>query len=214
MLTYLGVRGPTGAVELTAGDTVAPAVEIRIDGVVVTRARYVFSVRDTAFKGSAEDIVKVQGGDTLIAVNRGRAKIIATLVGATIGGKIDPSDKIADTVDVVVSPAANDINVTRLTLSSLGETLPITAFSTDNSGTRVRLGRVDWSTSAPGILTVSTGVTAGDTNVAILTATGNGTATITALFDSVQTVTRTFVVQQRLYSYRLTSVPPVVSGEV
>ncbi|HJQ22076.1 MAG TPA: Calx-beta domain-containing protein [Gemmatimonadaceae bacterium] len=214
-VTYMGARGPSGAVELTAGQRVSPPVDIRIGGTPVTRARYVFSTRDTSLTGSADTIITVnRTADTLIAKDRGRAKIIVTLVGATVGGKLNPGDKIADTVDVFVIPANNVVVAPRTTLTSLNETLPLTAFSTDGSGTRTKRGRVDWTSSDPSVITVDPlGTNAADSNVTVVTAVGNGTATITALFDSVRTKTTTITVQQRLFKYRLTS-PAVVNGEI
>jgi len=77
-VTYLGPRDAAGIVQLIVGNRVSPPVEVRLNGVVATRATYVFSVK-------SDSVMRIlPGGDSLLAIGRGRDTIIVTVVGATM----------------------------------------------------------------------------------------------------------------------------------
>jgi len=203
-IAYLGPRDANGVVQLIAGNRISPPVEIRIGGVVATRARYVFSVGDTS-------VLRVsQHGDTIIAVGRGRDTVTVTVMGATVGGTFD-STRIAikTRVPVAVRPERNLVTTSPIpTFSSLGDTATITAESQGSDGKRTRPGKVRWYSANPAVFTAdSLGVSRPDSSSTTrVTAVGNGTAVnLLTVFDDIDTVLTPITVQQTLAKYFLSS---------
>jgi hypothetical protein len=206
---------PNRLVAMKVGDKFVPGVVVTINGRPVTRAQYVFATKDTSVAGpigSADTIVTTSAhGDTLIAMGRGPAKIIVSLVGATIGGKADPTARTADTVDVLVSPFANTVTLptgVSPTLTSLNATLTLIAESVDALGKATKAGTVVWSSSDPTIATVPAAGTykpSDSTITATVTAKANGPVVIKALFDNIDSVLTTITVRQVTAKFALSS---------
>ncbi len=202
-MTYTGPQDANGVLQLTVGDRVAPPVEVRIRGVVATRARYVFSTTN-------DSVVQVGAtGDSLFAIGRGRDTITATLVGPTVSNTADPTIQMTTRVLVAVRPARNLVTTSPVpTLRSFGETVTISAESQDLNNQRTRPGKVRWYSADTTIFTVdSLGTTHPDSSSSsVVTAVRNGTAiNLLTVFDDVDTIRTPITVQQIATKYSLSS---------
>src|SRR5438105_5353084 len=189
-ITYMGppVRA-NGIVQMTVGDSVKPLVDVRIGSAPASRARWVFTTKDTSLKEGADTIVLAsKDGESLIAKGRGPAKIIVTLVGSTIGGKADVTARTADTLDVIVKPAKNVVNPSPFTFAapfvSLGQVDTLRALSLDTKNAKTKSGQVAWFSTNVAIAAVNaTGIAGIDSiNRTPVTAIGNGIDTVGAIF--------------------------------
>src|SRR4029077_19766075 len=118
------------------------------------------------------------------------AKLIVTLVGATIGGKPDPAQKTADKVNIFVRPARNVVNNGQLlaTIPSLQDTVDVPAESQGTNGSRTKAGAVTFVSQNPAIFTVVSaqpGTRADSTTHAQIVSVANGVDTLLTIFDNV-----------------------------
>ena len=117
---------------------------------------------------SAVDVATVSDQGLVTAVKIGTAAITAR------SGSVSASIPVA----VTLSVGSIAIEPTSATLMALGETVQLTASVLDRNGQPIAGAVVTWTSSAAGVATVST--------QGLVTAVKNGTATITALGETVQ----------------------------
>lgn len=122
------------------------------------------------------------------------------LFGACGDGGASPTGNGSTTTPVVSSVV---ISVSEVTLTSLGDTLTLTAEARDASGNSVSGKSFTWTSSNGEVATVST--------TGLVTAVANGSATITATADGVNG-TASITVQQEAASVMVTPAGASISG--
>jgi adhesin/invasin len=191
-------RVPGGAtrLDLIVGDSVRPDVVVTLGGLEQTRARYVFTSSDPA-------IIRVYAnGDSIVAEDRGTATLVVTLVGATIGNnRTTPTSRTADTIVVASVALANQVTPAAVGFQALGARETLQASSLGRNGKVVSASNVVWRSTNPAIVAVTTN----PDNTAELTAAGNGTAAVWAIFNGVDSTQATVTVAQVLKRFLLTT---------
>lgn len=176
---------------LIVGDSVRPVVTVLLGGVPQERARYVFSSSDPS-------VVQVfAGGDSITVVDRGSASIIASLVGTTIGNNNKSTGtKTADTILVVSAALTNTVTPATATFDAIGAKRVLTAQSFGRDPNVPIQSPVVWRSNNTAVATV-------DAATGEVTAAGNGTADIYAIFQGVDSAFSRVTVLQQLKRYIL-----------
>jgi len=179
---------------LIVGDSVRPSVTVLLGSVPQERARYVFSSSDPS-------VVQVYaGGDSITVVDRGSVSIIATLVGTTIGNNNKSTNtKTADTILVVSAALTNTVTPATVTFDAIGAKRMLTAQSFGRDpNVPIQSQVVVWRSANTAVATV-------DAATGEVTAAGNGTADIYAIFEGVDSTFSRVTVLQQLKRYILTT---------
>ncbi len=123
--------------------------------------------KDFTWESSDETVATVSPAGLLTAVDNGTASITATSDGVEADADVTVSQEVAV---VAVTPAT-------VSLTVLEETVQLTAGAVDAKGHEVADKRFSWESSDESVATVS--------SAGLVTAEGNGTATITAATEGV-----------------------------
>ncbi|MEX2154943.1 MAG: invasin domain 3-containing protein, partial [Gemmatimonadaceae bacterium] len=165
-------------ITLKVGSELAPKFDVMIGLSKQPRARYFYSV------GTGGKIEVRDNGNRIFIAQPGLDTVIATLVGATIGGKTNGA-KLADTV--LVSAKADSIYVEKriVNFDALTAADTLDAAALDVSDVPIPGTAIQWTSLDPTVVAVNSP----SPGVGVLTSVGNGTgATVRVVFADVDTV--------------------------
>ena len=188
-------RLPAGStrLDLIVGDSIRPDVVVMLGAQETSRARYVFTSSD-------QNVVRVYAnGDSIAAVDRGTATLVVTLVGTTIGNNhASPNSRTADTILVASAALTNSVTPSTVTFDALTARRQLDAVSYGRDPNNPIIGSaVVWRSTNPAVASVNA---SGE-----VTAVGNGTADVYAIFEGVDSTSSRITVQQQLKRYLLTT---------
>jgi adhesin/invasin len=185
-------------VDYAVGLELSPKFDVMIGSSIQPRARYVYS-RASADSGR---VAISQNGNAVRVIRPGIDTVIATVVGATIGGPTN-GVKLADTILVFASADSLFVEKRNVTFTAITavDTLDAAALATDN--TAIPGVPIQWTSQNPAVVSVTQ---LGGGESAILQAQSNGTAVVRVQFAGFAAINVNVTVQQTFKRYFLS--PP------